>query len=597
MIKKILLSTLTAIGLLGALQPIYANENKFLEPDQAFHLNVSKNNQDIKVNFKIAEGYYLYKERIHVNTQPENLSFDFVLPEAKKKFDNTFNKEVEYYRHTLNFDIKIKDSKTNEFLLVIKNQGCADAGLCYSPMKHFFKVKENNITKISDEEFEKISVATKDISPAIQSEKEESSINKALNSKNYLTVIGVFLLAGLLLSFTPCVLPMIPILSSIIVGQKEPPTRTKGFLLALSYALGMSIVYTLFGMAAGLMGEGLAAWLQNPWVLGVFAILLSGFAMSMFGFFELQMPSFIQGKANDASSKIEGGSFKGTFLMGGLSALIVGPCVAAPLAGALVYISQTKDMVLGGLALFSLSSGMSVPLLLVGASAGTLLPSAGSWMEAVKTFFGFLLLGVAVWMVNPVLPIYVTMLLIATLLLISASTLKNNDDEYNKMNYIKKGISTLFITIAILQIIGAFSGGSITQPLLGLKSNAINNTAASNNMVEFKTIPAKDIMAYIDNNKDKTIMLDFWAQWCVACQEMEHLTFNQPSVLSAAKNMVSIKVDVTDNTKDDRDLMKNFGLFGPPATMFFKNGKELQSSRLIGFENATDFTKRLQEIK
>jgi thiol:disulfide interchange protein DsbD len=230
----------------------------------------------------------------------------------------------------------------------------------------------------------------------------------------------VFLIAGLLLSFTPCVLPMVPILSSIIVGQGAPVTRARGFSLALAYALGMALIYTGFGVVAGLLGEGLAAALQNPWVLGAFALLLAGLSLSMFGVYELQLPGGLQSRVSAVSGRLPGGRFAGVFAMGGLSALIVGPCVAAPLAGALVYISQTKDVVIGGLALFSLAMGMSVPLLLVGLSAGSLLPRAGAWMEGVKTVFGVMLLAVALWIVSPVLPGWALMLIIGTGLLIGA---------------------------------------------------------------------------------------------------------------------------------------------------------------------------------
>ncbi len=606
MFKKIISYAAITIASLFPLNSFAAENTKFLEPEQAFKLSVSKK-ENIAVHFEIADGYYLYKERISIDNQKlsnasEKNNLAFSLPEAQKKFDTNFNKEVEYYKHNLDFSIKENNSPTNQpYLLKIKYQGCASAGLCYSPMQAFYEVNKDSIKKVDESSWK--TVEEKDIinqtsNTVVKEEKSSDSINSALQSKSYLTIMGVFFIAGLLLSFTPCVLPMIPILSSIIVGQKETPTRMKGFLLALSYSLGMAIVYTLFGVTAGMMGEGLAAWLQNAWVLGGFAIMLSLFSLSMFGFYELQLPSFIQSKATEASSKMEGGSFKGTFLMGGLSALIVGPCVAAPLAGALVYISQTKDLVIGGLSLFSLSSGMSVPLLLVGASAGTLLPQAGSWMDNIKTFFGFLLLGVAVWMINPVLPTAATMILIAFLLILAAVGLWNNNGS-DKMNIIKKSISLLIATIAFIQIIGAFAGGSLTQPFANLKSstNNISNTKTNTDTIEFEKIASKDLLSYIAKNKDKTIMVDFWASWCVSCQEMEHLTFNQSNVLSASKDMIAIKVDVTDNTADDRALMKNFGLFGPPAILFFKDGQEVSSHRLIGFEKSEEFTQRLEKIR
>jgi thiol:disulfide interchange protein DsbD len=432
------------------------------------------------------------------------------------------------------------------------------------------------------------------------------SIDTALKSGSLLTIAAVFALAGLLLSFTPCVLPMVPILSSIIVGQGTQVSRLRGFTLALSYALGMALVYTAFGVVAGLLGEGLAAALQNRWVLGSFALLLAGLSLSMFGFYELQMPSFIQSKVTETSGRLQGGRLAGVFVMGGMSALIVGPCVAAPLAGALVYISQTRDVLIGGLALFSLACGMSVPLLLVGVSAGSLLPRAGAWMEGVKRLFGVMLLAVAVWLVSPVLPGAAVMLLWGALLLIVAVYLHVFDrlpDGARGWQRLFKGVGVLMAIVGVAQVLGALSGGSdAVQPLAHLASAARGQPALASSAagspaegVNFRRVKTVAELESAVKAAGRPVMLDFYADWCVSCKEYERFTFREPKVRDKLDNLLLLQVDVTANTVEDKALLKRFGLFGPPGIVFFDaKGQEVTHRRVIGYEPSDQFLASLE---
>uniref|UniRef100_E6PWL3 Thiol:disulfide interchange protein DsbD n=1 Tax=mine drainage metagenome TaxID=410659 RepID=E6PWL3_9ZZZZ len=424
---------------------------------------------------------------------------------------------------------------------------------------------------------------------------ESSRIGAALVSGSLLAIVPMFLLFGLLLAFTPCVLPMIPILSSIIVGHGEKVSHLHGLALAAVYSLGMALVYTAFGVAAGLLGQGLAATLQNPWVLSVFALLLVVLSLSMFGFYELQIPASWQSRLSATSGKLHGGHFAGVFVMGCISALIVGPCVAAPLAGALLYISQTGNAVIGGIALFSLAAGMSVPLLLAGWSAGALLPKAGGWMEGVKYFFGVLLIATALYMITPVLPGWLLMLAWAALLLVSATFLRVFDrlpDAASGWTRLFKGLGVVLALAGAVLVIGLAAGSrNILQPLAGL-GGGVSNAVATAPAAQFRRVKNVAELDQIVASSTKPVMLDFYADWCVSCKEMEHFTFTDPAVAQQMADMTLIQADVTANNADDKALLKRFQLFGPPGIIFFKGGKEV--GRVVGFEDAKTFLASMQ---
>ncbi|HHE07688.1 MAG TPA: protein-disulfide reductase DsbD, partial [Chlorobaculum parvum] len=427
-----------------------------------------------------------------------------------------------------------------------------------------------------------------------------SLAKSTLESGSWWKISAAFLLFGLLLSFTPCMLPMVPILSSIIVGEGES-TKMKSFLMALAYCLGMALVYTSLGVAAGLTGEGLSGALQKPWVLLLFSLLLVALSLSMFDVYELQVPASLQTSLNKTTGKLKGGKFAGVFLMGAISALVVGPCVAAPLAGALVYISQTKDVFIGGLALFSMAIGMSVPLLLIGLSAGSLLPKAGGWMIGVKYVFGMLLIAVAIWIVTPVLPTPALMAAWGGLAILSAvftGVFCQSADKLTIGGKFKKTLGLVFFIIGAMELVGAASGGSnVLQPLSGLRGGS-GSVAAQEEHLTFKRIHSiEELERELQSSAGKPVMLDFYAEWCVSCKELEKFTFNNPEVQKALADVTLLQVDVTANTDDDKALMKRFALFGPPGIIFFdKSGNEQANNRIVGFVEAEELLKHLERI-
>ena len=603
------------------LHPVAFAAEDYLDPEVAFKLSAHATDaKTIELRFDVAPGYHLYRDKLNVEVLPGAVQLaPLQVPQGKVVFDTTFQQDVEIFAEPVTLRLPIDETGTAPFKLIVGNQGCADKGLCYPPMQRAFRVQPGagamTLTALTEAQAEAwqpgltttaaATATTAAGAAALESTTQDSGrFASALKSRSLLTVAGVFLLAGLLLSFTPCVLPMIPILSSIIVGQSGTVSKAKGFSLALVYSLGMAMVYTAFGMVAGLMGEGLAAALQNAWVLGGFALLLIILSLSMFGVYELQLPSGLQNRMNEASSRLKGGQHVGVFVMGGMSALVVGPCVAAPLAGALVYISQTKDVILGGVALFALASGMSVPLLLVGLSAGSLLPRAGVWMERVKHFFGVMLLAVALWLVSPVLPGWALMLGVAALLLVCAVYLgafERLPEAVTPGRAVTKGVGLMLAVLATLQLAGMASGGrDLLQPLQHLAAGGGQGSAVAANKGElkFQTVANLAALGAAVQSSSKPVMLDFYADWCVACKEMEALTFADEAVRKRLAGMTLLRVDVTANSADDKALMRKYSLFGPPALLFFAPaGEELSQARVIGFQNAKAFGEHLDRIE
>jgi thiol:disulfide interchange protein DsbD len=530
------------------------------------------------VTYDIANGYYMYREQFKFRADGAKLG-QAQLPPGKIKFDETFNKDVETYRGTITMLVPVEAQ--GAFNLVVTSQGCADAGLCYSPQENAVRLSASGGMSVAP-------AAMPAAPPSASGPSEMEGIAGVLAGGRLLVIVPAFILLGLGLAFTPCVLPMVPILSSIIVGEGAQLSRMRGLVLSLSYSFGMALVYTALGVAAGLAGEGLSAALQKPWVLGAFAALIVAMAMSMFGFYELQMPSALQSKLSAVSGRQSSGKLAGVFVMGALSALIVGPCVAAPLAGALVYISQTRDVVIGGAALFAMAIGMSVPLLLVGVSAGSLLPRAGMWMESVKRFFGVLMLGMALWLVSPVIPPAVHMLGWAVLLIGYGAWLLRNS-----RHRLAVAAAVVLALLGAVQLAGVATGGrDVFAPLAHLAGKAHDGLA-------FKRIKTS---AQLDTELarlgGKTAMLDFYADWCVACKEMEKLTFVDPAVKARLADTVLLQVDVTANDADDKAMLKRFGLFGPPAIILFHaDGSEIPGSRVVGFQNARKFQASLEKLR
>lgn len=579
--------------------PARAADN-YLEPEQAFQFSASMSTpKQVTITYQIADGYYMYRERFHFKAEGAVLG-QAVLPAGKVKFDETFHKEVETYRHTLQIQIPVEAA--GGFTLTATGQGCADAGLCYAPMDSEIKLgqpagflgaarrlgADAATAKVDASPASSSLEQTKVIVPQTEAASDSGRIEGALKSGRLLVIMPLFLLLGLGLAFTPCVLPMVPILSAILAGEGAGIGRGRSFSLAMAYALGMAIVYTVLGVAAGLLGEGLAASLQNPWVLGTFALLMTGFALSMFGVYHLQMPSTIQRRLVLASDRQRAGKLAGVFIMGALSALIVGPCVAAPLAGALVYISRTHNVVVGGTALFSMAIGMSLPLLLIGLSAGSLLPRAGPWMDEVKRFFGVLMLGVALWIVSPVLPPLAQLLGWTAIGLGFGVVLLTRKTD----GWLMKIVGVLFVMFGTVELIGAATGAVDPLTPLARTSSAQIKTVA---FTRVRSISELD--AALRANPQKTAMLDFYADWCVSCKEMEKLTFSDPQIEARLSKMVLLQADVTANSPEDKALLKRFGLFGPPGIIFFRDQAELPGTRVIGYQDSERFASSLVAVE
>lgn len=581
-----LLTCLTLMWL-GSVGVVHADD--FLEPEQAFKVSAKMIEPGIaEVTYDIAEGYYLYRERLKFDSADAKLGSPDI-PRGKIKFDETFQKEVETYRHQLKVRVPVQAAA--DFTLNVGLQGCADLGLCYPPIVTPIKISIVGFgaSGVTSESGAGTNVgATSKNSVADNGDSETSSISSALKSGRLVVILPLFLLLGLGLSFTPCVLPMVPILSFIIVGEGANIKRSRGFILSLSYAFGMALVYTALGVAAGLIGEGLSASLQNPWVLGAFAILMLVLSLSMFDVYQLQVPAALQTKLTSASDGQAKGKLLGVFVMGAISALIVGPCVAAPLAGALVYISQTRDVIIGGSALFSMAIGMSVPLLLVGLSAGTLLPRAGKWMEEIKHFFGVLMIAMALWMISPVIPVWAQMLGWAAILLGYAIY----QLFIHRGGKFSKGFAIVFAALGLVQLIGVSTGGrDVFSPLAHLVGGHVQEVK----FVRVKSIAELD--AALAKNQGKPAMLDFYADWCVSCKEMEKLTFPVPAIKQKLDTLTLLQVDVTANNDDDKALLKRFHLFGPPGIIFFdQQGQEITDARVIGYQNPEKFGKSLSKI-
>ena len=564
-----------------------SDEPEFLSPEEAFKLRVlSAPNGALLARFTVAKEYYLYRDKIQFTiTAPAGVTVAGMdLPPADEKDDPNFGKMFVYHK---DFDVVVRlagvPPGTARLKLAATYQGCSEKGICYPPQDAELEVDLSAAPVAASP-----SAAP---SPAAGDSSDTGKVTAILEGGNYWMVVVSFFGFGLLLSLTPCVFPMIPILSGIIVGQGQHITKRKGFFLSLAYVLGMALTYALAGVAAGLSGTLISNALQNPWALGVGAGIFVALALSMFGFFELQMPSFLQSRFTEASNRIQGGRFASVFVMGAISALIVGPCVAAPLAGALLYISQTGDVVLGGVSLFSLALGMGVPLLLVGLSAGALLPRAGGWMDSVKRFFGVALLAVAIWLISPLLSEIAQMLMWAALLIISAMYLHALEPlAVNARGFTRfwKGVGIIALVAGIAMLLGALGGSrDLLQPLSVYQGGG---TAKAETHLQFQRVRnLAELDAALQGAAGRLVMLDFYADWCVSCKEMERFTFSDPKVQARLRDVVLLQADVTANSADDKALLARFKLFGPPGIIFFDKAGQEQAYRVVGYEPADKF--------
>ena len=570
--------------------------NKVLEPEEAFKVVFTKQEDKLNIKLELGKDIYLYDDKLQINiTKPKKVDLTKELNLPKPVPYDGFIVHFDNLNVDIPYSLMKSKLQANKYEVEIKFQGCSKAGLCYAPMSEkqviFFEadVKEQVI------EPEKTEVVQKENSVVSNTQNEDlnetDSIAAALKNSNTLLVLATFFGFGLLLSFTPCVFPMIPILSSIIVKASENETMSakKGFFMSFVYVIAMSLAYTIAGVIAGIFGANLQAALQNPYVLVTFAFVFVALAFSMFGYFEIRLPSSLQTKINKTSEGKEKQGVVGIAIMGFLSALIVGPCVAPPLAGALVYIGQTGDAILGGMALFVMSLGMGVPLLLIGLGAGKFMPKPGGWMESITKIFGLIMLGVAIWLLDRVINPIFTMYLWALLFLGSAIYLRIYEHVLAKL------ITTVIFIFGVILFVGAISGA--TNPLKPLDkfTNGVNlsSTAQGLNFTKIRNInELEDAL----KKSSKPVILDFWATWCVSCKELDEITFKDPEVIKKLQNFTLLKVDVTENSDDDKALQKKFGIVGPPALIFWDiNKQEVKSAKIVGYKNPKEFLEILNK--
>lgn len=558
---------------------IGATQTKVLTQEEAFKISAAYTKEGVVLSVHLGEGIYLYDDKITLSlVKPKELSLDTLV---SRPTPEVFH---EYSTQRKNFDLFVphalleKEVQKGSFTLRFSYQGCSELGICYQPLSQEFTFKVGGW--------------------ASSDGAEQDQIAHTLANSTLAVILVTFFGFGLLLSLTPCVFPMIPILSSIIVSQPTMRMSAKrGFWLSLVYVLAMSLAYAIAGVLAGLFGANLQASMQNPWVIATFSLLFVFLALSMFGFYEIKIPSFIQTKISKTTGDTQAQGVIGVALMGFLSALIVGPCVAAPLAGALIYIGQTGDALLGGVALFMMSLGMGVPLLAIGTTAGKYMPRPGGWMNRVTVFFGVMLLGVAIWMLSRILPSEVTMVLWAFLSVSSAiyagalEPLSGNASGWAKLF---KSFAFVLLVYGSVLWVGVLSGG--TDPLKPLEKLTSKESSLQSSSSIFQKVDTLQTLEEKIKASNKLVMLDFYADWCVNCVEFEKFTFSDARVKAKLEKLTLIKADVTKNSADDKALQKAFNIFGPPAILFFKDGKELVDFRLVGFKNADEFLAHLEKL-
>jgi len=594
------------------LAALFAADNEFLKVDEAFKLSTAIVDQEIIAKFEIADNYYMYRSRFFFDAEGATLGEAYI-PGGKKKVDEYLG-DVEVYYHMLEISVPFT-AHQKEFTFVIEFQGCAEAGLCYPPEEKKIQLFADNVVAKDNSASSEKSAQESSDTGATDSAKQQASQQTAreefvpeqekvvnmLSDKSLIEIIFYFVLLGIALAFTPCVLPMVPILSSIIVGQGKQITTGRAFGLSLTYTQAMAIPYTAIGIIVGAAGEGLSNTFQEPLFIGITATIFVLLSLAMFGFYELQLPQGLQNRLNSFSNNQEGGSYIGAAIMGAISALVVSPCVTVPLAGVLIYIAQTGDTLIGGVALYSLALGMGFPLLIVGVGGNKLLPRAGVWMNAVKAAFGVGMIGMALYISKHLIPGPLYLFAWATLLIVTSIYMGALSQVESSAQKLWKGVGIVLLVYGIILVLGAATGNNrLLAPLANINLAASHQSEGKSSIdihAGFKLVKSiEDVEREIQaaNTEGKAVMFDFFAESCTACYEFAEKTFPKPSVQAALSNAVLIQADVTKNDEIDKALMSHYGVVGLPSILFFdKDGNEDKRLRAIGFEEADVFTKRI----
>jgi thiol:disulfide interchange protein DsbD len=531
-----------------------------LDPEQAFRFSArAVDGGAVEVRFAIADGYYLYRDRLRFSAEGNARLGQPALPAGIPHKDEFFG-EMPIYRGNVSIRLPVKGEGRLDLKVV--SQGCADAGVCYVPMESKASLQLSDAAAVLSPE------------PRFSLYASDLDIARLLQG-NFALVLGGFLVLGLLLAFTPCMLPMIPILSGIIAGEGQHLSKSRALGLSSIYVFSMALTYALAGIGAAYAGSLIATYLQNMWVLGAFALIFVALALSMFGLYELRLPGFVHEKLYASQGRLQGGRIASVAAMGVFSAVIVSPCVSAPLAGTLLQISRSGDVVLGGAALFALATGMGLPLIVVGVSEGALLPKAGAWMVAVREFFGVLLLAVALWIVTPLLSATVESLAWGALFVASAIYL----GVLRTRSWLLKAAGVIAVVAGVALVVSALTGGDAAS------RTAWTRVASLAELDQRLSSPGRPVM------------LDFYADWCVSCKEMEKLTLSDPRVRAELDRMLLLQADVTAANEADRALLKRFSLFGPPGIIFFDSqGREIAGLRVIGYQPPERFLKTLAAV-
>ncbi len=558
-----------------------------LPPEKAFVFSaILKNNKQLTLKWDMAPGYYLYRQQLSFTPSSINdvKIGNIVLPRGEARKDIVHGHYQAYFG-SLIVSVPLMNTE-GQLSLVVKYQGCSSGGFCYAPFKKYVAV---NMSQITAQPTVTNSLMTKQ--PTML---EQDYAEKLFDGHHLGFIIFSFLGLGLLLAFTPCILPMIPILSGIIVGHGKHISTSKAFCLSLAYVMGMALTYAAAGIVVALIGSSIQVIFQKTWVIVLFSMLFVLLALSLFGFYELQPPASWQQRVTGWSNRQKGGTYFGVFLMGVFSTLIVSPCVSAPLVGVLAYIGQTGDMLLGALALLALGLGMGIPLLLIGTSAGKLLPKTGKWMEAIKKLFGVFMLALAIWMLARVIPGPVALFLWAVLLIcvaIFAGVFATAKSVWAKLS---KGLGFVSLIYGVILITGAVLGNS--DPLhpwegVGIFRARLSSAPASSFTI-LKNMAQLNQQFILSKEQKKVVMIDFYADWCASCITIDRTVFSRPDVQAALKNFIVLRADVTQNNDFDQALLKRFHVIAPPTILFFNSGgKEIR--RMVGEINAKEFLAHL----